>query len=408
MNITDIHLDEPTRAGALRQLADFLPKAGAYAENRNFDEPGHPQVSRLSPYIGRRLITEAEVVSAAREACSPSKVEKFVQEVAWRTYWKGWLELRPSVWAQYLDELGTLKETYAPESVRGRTLSAAEEGKTGIECFDHWAKELVQNNYLHNHSRMWFASIWIFTLKLPWQLGADFFYRHLLDGDAASNTLSWRWVAGLQTLGKHYIARSGNIARFTNGRFEPSGQLNEDAEPMEGPPHPPAKDGPAPLEPLPPVKSDKRLGLLILGDDLYLENSPLAAHAIQAIAGGWPSELAETHRLSQAVSAFNTKALEDAGARAAKHFNAAYTPLGSSDWRAALHAWYAQNKLNGILVMAPATGPWKSLLEDYHKTHPEQPIHFARRAWDTALWPHARAGFFKFKSKLPALLGELC
>jgi deoxyribodipyrimidine photo-lyase len=65
-------------------------------------------------------------------------------------------------------------------------------------------QELVETGYLHNHARMWFASIWIFTLRLPWELGADFFLRHLLDGDAASNTLSWRWVAGLHTKGKHY------------------------------------------------------------------------------------------------------------------------------------------------------------------------------------------------------------
>jgi deoxyribodipyrimidine photo-lyase len=66
---------------------------------------------------------------------------------------------------------------------------------------------------------MWFASIWIFTLGLPWRIGADFFYRHLLDGDAASNTLSWRWVAGLHTRGKAYAAESWNIEKFTGGRF---------------------------------------------------------------------------------------------------------------------------------------------------------------------------------------------
>ncbi len=75
--------------------------------------------------------------------------------------------------------------------------------------------------YLHNHARMWFASIWIFTLRLPWVLGADFFMRHLCDGDPASNTLSWRWVAGLHTRGKTYLARASNIATYTGGRFTP-------------------------------------------------------------------------------------------------------------------------------------------------------------------------------------------
>ena len=73
---------------------------------------------------------------------------------------------------------------------------------------------------------MWFASIWIFSLGLPWTLGADFFLRHLVDGDPASNTLSWRWVAGLHTRGKTYAARAENIARYTEGRFHPQG-LNE-------------------------------------------------------------------------------------------------------------------------------------------------------------------------------------
>ena len=78
---------------------------------------------------------------------------------------------------------------------------------------------------------MWFASIWIFTLNLPWELGARFFMRYLFDGDAASNTLSWRWVAGIQTQGKHYLARESNIRKFTNQRFM-NAALNENAPPL--------------------------------------------------------------------------------------------------------------------------------------------------------------------------------
>ena len=71
---------------------------------------------------------------------------------------------------------------------------------------------------MHNHARLWFASIWIFTLKLPWELGAAFFLEHLHDGDPASNTLSWRWVAGLHTKGKNYVASADNIEKFTDGK----------------------------------------------------------------------------------------------------------------------------------------------------------------------------------------------
>jgi len=104
------------------------------------------------------------------------------------------------------------------------------EGKTNIECFNYWVNELKNNNYLHNHTRMWFASIWIFTLELPWQLGAEFFMQHLYDGDAASNTLGWRWVAGVQTQGKHYLASEWNINKFTYNRFN-NIKLNENAPP---------------------------------------------------------------------------------------------------------------------------------------------------------------------------------
>ena len=81
---------------------------------------------------------------------------------------------------------------------------------------------------------MWFASIWIFTLNLPWELGARFFMKYLFDGDAASNTLSWRWVAGIQTQGKNYLARESNIRKFTNQRYMNT-SLNENALPLENP-----------------------------------------------------------------------------------------------------------------------------------------------------------------------------
>jgi hypothetical protein len=52
--------------------------------------------------------------------------------------------------------------------------------------------------------------------------------QHLYDGDAASNTLGWRWVAGIQTQGKHYLASEWNIKKFTNNRFQ-NIKLNENA-----------------------------------------------------------------------------------------------------------------------------------------------------------------------------------
>ena len=144
----------------------------------------------------------------------------------WRVYWKGWLELRPNVWTDFLEELRNIKENFKDN----KDYLDAIEGKTSIECFNEWVNELKKFNYLHNHTRMWFASIWIFTLNLPWQLGAEFFMKHLFDGDAASNTLGWRWVAGIQTQGKNYLATEWNIKKFTNNRFQ-NIKINEEAAP---------------------------------------------------------------------------------------------------------------------------------------------------------------------------------
>ncbi len=220
---------EASRAKALNQLNNFVENnLGEYSKLRNFDfgPEKRSNISCLSPYITHGIINEQEVIQKALGKFSFSKNEKFIQEVLWRTYWKGWLELRPSVWADYLIELNQIKNEFKDN----KDYIAAIEGKTKEDCFNEWVKELKENNYLHNHTRMWFASIWIFTLELPWQLGAEFFMQHLYDGDAASNTLGWRWVAGVQTQGKHYLATEWNIKKFTNNRFQ-NIKLNENAPP---------------------------------------------------------------------------------------------------------------------------------------------------------------------------------
>ena len=220
---------EASRAKALDQLNYFVDNnLGEYSKLRNFDfgPKNRTNISCLSPYITHGIINELEVIQKALSKFSFSKNEKFIQEVLWRTYWKGWLELRPNVWTDYLIELNQIKN----ELKDNKDYIAAIEGKTKVNCFNEWVKELKENNYLHNHTRMWFASIWIFTLELPWQLGAEFFMQHLYDGDAASNTLGWRWVAGVQTQGKHYLASEWNIKKFTNNRFQ-NIKLNENAPP---------------------------------------------------------------------------------------------------------------------------------------------------------------------------------
>ena len=220
---------EASRAKALDKLNYFVENnLSEYSKLRNFDygPDNRSNISCLSPYITHGIINEKEVIKKSLNKFSFAKNEKFIQEVLWRTYWKGWLELRPSVWTDFLIELKKIKEDFQ----NNQTYKNAIEGKTNVECFNYLVNELKENNYLHNHTRMWFASIWIFTLNLPWQLGAEFFMQHLYDGDATSNTLGWRWVAGVQTQGKHYLASEWNIKKFTNNRFS-NIKLNENAPP---------------------------------------------------------------------------------------------------------------------------------------------------------------------------------
>ena len=220
---------EASRAKAVDKLNQFVENnLSEYSKLRNFDfgPDNRSNVSCLSPYITHGIINELELIDKSLKKFSFAKNEKFIQEVLWRTYWKGWLELRPNVWSDYLIELNNLRNEFK----YNKGYLDAIEGKTNIECFNQWVNELKENNYLHNHTRMWFASIWIFTLDLPWQLGSEFFLKHLYDGDAASNTLGWRWVAGIQTQGKHYLASEWNIKKFTNNRFQ-NIKLNENAPP---------------------------------------------------------------------------------------------------------------------------------------------------------------------------------
>ena len=220
---------EASRAKAVDQLNNFIEQnLTDYSKLRNFDfgPDNRSNISCLSPYITHGIINELEVINKSLKKFSFVKNEKFIQEVMWRVYWKGWLELRPNVWSDYLIELDKLRDEFKNDQNYLNVI----EGKTKIECFNQWVNELKENNYLHNHTRMWFASIWIFTLELPWQLGAEFFMQHLYDGDTASNTLGWRWVAGVQTQGKHYLASEWNINKFTNNRFQ-NIKLNENASP---------------------------------------------------------------------------------------------------------------------------------------------------------------------------------
>lgn len=387
-----------TRTEGLARIDAFSPHMGRdYASQRNYDlgPDKRGNVSVLSPYIRRRLVTEEEAVRAALAAHSPAQAEKYVQEVFWRTYWKGWLERRPSVWADYVR--GRDAALTGLDRRMAKAVTAAEEGRTGIDCFDEWAEELVETGYLHNHARMWFASIWIFTLNLPWQLGADFFMRHLLDGDPASNTLGWRWVAGLHTKGKHYAAQGWNVAKFTHQRFHPA-DLNETAEPLEEAFDPGAAQ---PVRAFTAYDPARPAVLLITEEDCLPETLGLpdmrGAATLQLSAERSPLPV------SEGVIRFDREALADTAGRVggATALNAP-RPRDLADW--ATRAGAVQ-----IVTAFVPQGPVRDWLDGATPALAEAGITLAevQREWDAAVWPFATAGFFKVKKKIPHLIEEL-
>ena len=383
----------PSRAAGIAALAAFVPNAGRrYTETRNFDHgpEDRSNVSLLSPYLRYRLITEAEVVAAVRREHSATVAEKFLQEVLWRTYWKGWLELRPIIWDRYLNDVAALQTQPGDWRV---AYTQALSGSTGIDCFDAWVYELAEYGYLHNHARMWFASIWIFTLRLPWQLGAELFYRQLYDGDPASNTLSWRWVAGLQTAGKTYLATTDNIVRFTGARFIAAGLATRATALIE--PATPPQDLPATTAT--PVGS---VGLLLGEDDLHPESLPLKAASVAAIASA-----TIVNDRANAVQAFVSGALADARVRAAIHFGAPSEELPGLT-APAIREWALRHGVRTVLTAHAPVGPGRTVLDRVIAELAVEGISLVpvRRAWDSSAWPEARRGFFAFREKAAALI----
>ena len=395
-----------TRAQGEKITAAFTPRMGRrYANGRNTDNgPGaHQAVSLLSPYVRRRLVLEQDLVAAALAAHGLEEAEKFIQEVIWRGYFKGWLEHRPQVWDSY--RIGLEADLAALDRDRRlrRDVDRAMNGQTGLECLDAWANELVQTGYLHNHARMWFASIWIFTLQLPWRLGADFFYRHLLDGDAASNTLGWRWVAGLHTRGKPYPADAQNIATFTAQRFTPRAtdlaKVTQGLEASEPDGLPPIR----PLRPFTAPKPGQPTALLITDEDCRIEDFDLAALDIRTTATLATSALRSPLPVSDLVTRFEADALADAALRAGSQHKA----LQATD-PAALAKWAAAAGATQIATPYIPRGPLRDWLDQAGPSLAAQGLTLCewQRDWDAAIWPHATAGFFKVKQNIGQILDK--
>ena len=405
MNDTLFALPAPafaaTRKDALQRLDAFIPAAGRYGRDRNHVFPGHTNVSRLSPAIRCRLILESECVAAPLTRYAKSTVEKFTQEIYWRHYWKSWLSLRPQVWADYLDQLAAVQNDPNTEAARVR----CEAGESAIAIMNHFARELVETGYLHNHVRMWFAGWWIHIERLPWQLGADFFFRHLLDADPASNTLSWRWVAGLQTPGKTYLPRHSNLEKYLPP--EVLATHHKGLELLQNPQALilPAEKRPAitrlSLPPTPPLR-EGRIGIWIHEEDLLVEQSPLASLKSMAILATGDAATWASFRYSKLKTAWLKTALTDAAERASSALGVeAHVCTDSSITEALLH-WATEHKLKQIAAMRPEIGPLHDQLHDLQIELAKSDIDLVLfdRPEDLAFRPLATSGFFGFWEKM--------
>lgn len=384
-----------SREASLSRLAAFLPLAGeAYSRNRSLLIDGHPHVSRLSPAIRHRLITEEEVLESLAQLGGIHSAEKFASEILWRSYWKGYLQMRPSLWHGYVQALHHQMQALSTDAALRSRWARACDGATGVEGFDDWARELVATGYLHNQARMCFASIWIHTLRLPWELGADFFLRHLLDGDPASNTLSWRWVAGLHTPGKVYLASTETIRHCTNGRYRPAGLATVPAQ-VFGPTNP--APGPCPQG----GRWDSRLptALLLHEDDLcpdYLISQGLVPDQTAFLFAPEARSPLPTH---PAIADFIRAAITDCVTRNRDVLGSIHGPVSGKGAVDALVSWARGTNAVQIVTPFAPVGPISDILDELDHRLASENIRLIRpmRDFDARVWPLATHGFFPFR-----------
>ena len=376
---------KPTRIEAKKNLTYFIEeKLINYSKLRNFkiDIDDKTTTSNLSPYITHGILSENEVIRESLKKHSYLTSEKFIQEILWRIYWRGWLELRPQVWKNYLKNLKKLKDEFKDN----RKYIQVTEGNSNIECFNDWVKELKESNYLHNHARMWFASIWIFTFNLPWELGAAFFMKYLYDGDTASNTLSWRWVAGIQTKGKHYLAKEWNIRKFTNEKYKKIA-INENALPIKE-----NIEYSIINKELKNQKIEGNKKLLIFENNLFFENSEYNDKIFEKIIIVKNDN--RKNSLCKKVINFKNDLINDQLNRLNKK-SISCDIINIDDIKKIKEDFY---------IFYPYVG--ENL--DFIKLNNLTKVNFLYREIDLFAWQYCNKGFFNFKNYIPKIIQKFC
>lgn len=204
----------PTRGGrtaATEALAQIKPQA--YGGSRNFLSG---DVTRLSAYLRHGVLTLAEVRDYALERVDdPAHAGKLINELAWRDYWQRlYVELGEAIW----QDREPYKTGYAVEDYADMLPQEIRSANTTLVCMDSFTRDLEQTGYLHNHARLWFASYIVHWRRIRWQTGARWFLEHLIDGDPASNNLSWQWVASTFASAPYFFNRE-NLERYTEGAY---------------------------------------------------------------------------------------------------------------------------------------------------------------------------------------------
>ena len=350
-----------------------------YSFKRNYDYGPYEEsaVSKLSPFITHRILFEFKLIKELQNNYEINKVNKFIEEIYWRIYWKGWLEHNPSLWEHFLsiETKDYDKELY----------SLALEGKTNLSFFNSWIFELREFNYLHTHTRMWFASTWIFNLGLPWELGAKLFFEHLYDGDAASNLLSWRWVAGLQTKGKQYFFTPENLIKFSNERFYVKSIYNKKINILDKYEAPPSE------EIFSADMSQKSDELIIFENDLNIETLRNVFKNYRNVFLVLLENQVRDIKLSENVMNFKREIVLEFAKKVSN-----IKLINSKEF-----LFYSKNK-NQFDLLYPCVGENLNFIKKY-KLKNNITIHNLVRSPDLYAWKFAKKGFFKFKENIPSI-----
>jgi hypothetical protein len=377
----------------------YLPNTGSYyRDNRNYSYDlinNRNTTSLLSPYIRYRLLSEEDIIKKTLSINSFTKTEKFIQEIYWRTYWKGWLEHRPDVYEDYITKRNELLKNLSNTSKYQKAIN----GETHLTFFNDWIKKLKEDGYLHNHVRMWFASIWIFTLDLPWQLGANFFMEKLLDGDPASNTLSWRWVAGIQTKGKHYLARKNNIIKYGNIEINDNTKLNEQAVCLEESKSYFAKD-----LVFDNSKTDSLDSILIPTEDLnFILNNEFK---FKNIFSGVPLNDYNDHNFSQKVKD-HIKKITISNFKDNNFYKDYEYIIEFENYYEKFTNWANKKNIKKIGLPYVTKGNWNKIYQKLISDNPSINFVYLYRKYDMEAWQFAKKGFFNFKKHIPELISKL-